>query len=213
MIAIVDYGMGNLRSVEKAFLHLGHEVVVTGDPREVERAQGIVLPGVGAFGDAVEELRARGLLQVIREALSEDRPFLGICLGYQLLFSESEESPGAEGLGFLPGRVVRFPTGLKVPHMGWNDVHPVRPHPLLRGVEKGTFFYFVHSYYVVPEREEDVLTRTEYGVTFASGAAVGRVAAFQFHPEKSSSAGLRILDNFARLCREGWPPDGQGGGR
>lgn len=212
MIAIVDYGMGNLRSVEKAFLHLGHKVVVTGDPGEVERARGIVLPGVGAFGDAVEELRERGLLPVIREALSEDRPFLGICLGYQLLFSESEESPGAEGLGFLPGRVVRFPSGLKVPHMGWNDVHPVRPHPLLLGVEKGTFFYFVHSYYVVPEREEDMLTRTEYGVTFASGAAVGRVTAFQFHPEKSSSAGLRILDNFARLCREGWPTDGRGGG-
>ncbi|MDI6872969.1 imidazole glycerol phosphate synthase subunit HisH [Candidatus Solincola sp.] len=204
MIAIVDYGMGNLRSVEKAFVFLGHQVSVTGDPREVAAAEGVVLPGVGAFGDAARELERRGLTGVLREVLENNRPFLGICLGYQLLFEESEESPGARGLGFLPGRVVRFGQGLKVPHMGWNDVDPVRPHPLLQGIERGTFFYFVHSYYVVPEREEDVLTRTEYGVTFASGAAVGKVAAFQFHPEKSSSAGLRILDNFARLCQEGW---------
>ncbi len=209
MIAIVDYGMGNLRSVEKAFAFLGHRAVVTGDPREVVEASGVVLPGVGAFGDAARELKRRGLEEALKEVLRADRPFLGICLGYQLLCEESEESPGAKGLGFLPGRVVRFAQGLKVPHMGWNDARAVRPHPLLAGVENGSFFYFVHSYYVVPEREEDVLTLTEYGVTFASGAAVGKVAAFQFHPEKSSSAGLRILDNFARLCREERPRGGR----
>ncbi|WP_287152851.1 imidazole glycerol phosphate synthase subunit HisH [Candidatus Solincola tengchongensis] len=208
MIAVVDYGMGNLRSVEKAFAFLGHRVKVTGDPREVAAAEGVVLPGVGAFGDAVRELEERGLTGALMEVLEEDRPFLGICLGYQLLCGESEESPGARGLGFLPGRVVRFGEGLKVPHMGWNDVHVLRPHPLLEGIEDGTFFYFVHSYYVLPDREEDILMRTEYGVSFASGAAVGKVAAFQFHPEKSSTAGLRILDNFARFCREGWPESG-----
>lgn len=202
LIAIVDYGMGNLRSVEKAFVYLGHQVVVTGDPQEVERAHGIVLPGVGAFGDAVRELRERGLFSILREALLGGRPFLGICLGYQLLFEESEESPGEEGLGFLPGRVVRFPPGLKVPHMGWNDIRLARTHPVLRDVPQGSYFYFVHSYYPVPARREDVLTITDYGVTFASGAAAGRALGFQFHPEKSSQMGLRILDNFARSCRE-----------
>ncbi|MGQ9476465.1 MAG: imidazole glycerol phosphate synthase subunit HisH [Actinomycetota bacterium] len=205
MIVVVDYGMGNLRSVEKAFSFLGHEVAVSDDPRRVAHASGVVLPGVGAFGDAVRELEKRGLLEVLREILHEGRPFLGICLGYQLLCSKSEENPGVPGLGFLPGKVVRFSGELKVPHMGWNDVHPVRRHPLLQGIEDGSYFYFVHSYYVVLEREDHVLTRTEYGIPFASGAAVGRAVAFQFHPEKSSTAGLRILDNFARLCREAWP--------
>lgn len=213
MIAIVDYGMGNLRSVEKAFACLGHEVSVTGDPRRVAEAEGVVLPGVGAFGDAMRELERRGLTETLGEVLQEGRPFLGICLGYQLLCEESEESPGVRGLGFLPGRVVRFRGELKVPHMGWNDIHRARNHAILRGIEDGSFFYFVHSYYVVPEREEDVLTRTEYGTVFASGAAVGRAIGFQFHPEKSSSAGLRILDNFARLCGKGGPWDEDRGGR
>lgn len=203
MIAVVDYGMGNLRSVEKAFSYLGYRATVTSDPRALEQAEGIVLPGVGAFGDAMRELDERGLVSVLKEAFSEDRPFLGICLGYQLLCSESEESPGVPGLGLLPGRVIRFPAGLKVPHMGWNDVRFTRRHPVLEGVPEGSYFYFVHSYYVSPYRAEDALLLTDYGVTFASGAAMGRAVALQFHPEKSSSAGLRILDNFGRLCRGG----------
>lgn len=203
LIIVVDYGMGNLRSVEKAFSFLGHEVAVSGDPEEVAAAAGVVLPGVGSFGDAMKELRRRRLLACVEEAVRGGRPFLGICLGYQLLCEESEESPGVSGLGVLPGRVLRFPPSVKVPHMGWNDVRATRDHPVLAGVEDGSFFYFVHSFYVVPERREDVLTTTEYGPTFASGAAFGKVVAFQFHPEKSSQAGLRILDNFARWCTGG----------
>ncbi len=203
MIVIVDYGMGNLRSVEKAFAFLGHPARVTGDPQEVAEAEGIVLPGVGAFGDAVRELDSRGLTDPLREAVFGGRPFLGICLGYQLLCAESEESPGVPGLGLLPGRVVRFPGTVKVPHMGWNDVRFTKSHPVLEGVPEGSYFYFVHSYYVSLLREEDVLLLTDYGLTFASGAARDKLVAFQFHPEKSSSVGLRILDNFARMCRGG----------
>lgn len=203
MIVIVDYGMGNLRSVEKAFAFLGHEVAVSGDPEEVAAASGVVLPGVGSFGDAMKELQRRHLLASVEEAVRGDRPFMGICLGYQLLCKESEESPGVLGLGVLPGRVLRFPGSVKVPHMGWNDIKVAKEHLVLAGVEDGSFFYFVHSFYVVPERREDVLTTTGYGLNFASGAAFGNVVAFQFHPEKSSQAGLRILDNFARWCTGG----------
>jgi glutamine amidotransferase len=199
MISIIDYGMGNLRSVEKAFAFLGHEVGVSHDPRDLGKASAIVLPGVGAFGDAMKELESRGLVEPLRNAIGAGVPFLGICLGYQLLFEASEESPGAAGLGILSGRVVRFPTDVKIPHMGWNDARFERPHPVLEKVEEGSFFYFVHSYYVVPEDHGDRLTSTEYGVDFASGAARDNLVAFQFHPEKSSSAGMHILDGFARL--------------
>lgn len=200
MICIVDYGMGNLRSVEKAFAFLGREVVVSSDPEALKAADGVVLPGVGAFGDAMRELEERGLADPLRESISSGVPFLGICLGLQLLFGESEESPGVRGLGVLPGRVVRFPFLVKVPHMGWNDIRLVGIHPVMEGIEEGSYFYFVHSYYVVPERDEHRLTLTRYGDDFVSGVAAKNLVAFQFHPEKSSNAGLRILDNFASLC-------------
>ncbi|NPV59021.1 MAG: imidazole glycerol phosphate synthase subunit HisH [Actinobacteria bacterium] len=200
MICIVDYGMGNLRSVEKAFAFLGREVMVSSDPEVLKAADGVVLPGVGAFGDAMRELDERGLADPLRESISSGVPFLGICLGLQLLFEESEESPGVRGLGVLPGRVVRFPSLVKVPHMGWNDIRLAGMHPAMAGIEEGSYFYFVHSYYVVPERDEHRLTLTGYGDDFVSGVAAKNLVAFQFHPEKSSSAGLRILDNFASLC-------------
>jgi len=205
MISIIDYGMGNLRSVEKAFAFLGHEVAVSHDPQALAKSEGLVLPGVGAFGDAMRELRHRGLVDPLRHAIDRGVPFLGICLGYQLLFETSEESPGVDGLGILPGRVVRFPPDVKVPHMGWNDALFERPHPVLEKVEEGSFFYFVHSFYVVPCDSADRLTTTSYGVDFASGAARENLLAFQFHPEKSSSAGMMILDGFARMCSPGGP--------
>ena len=157
------------------------------------------MPGVGAFGDAMDELERRGLVEPLRKAIGKGLPFLGICLGYQLLFESSEESPGVDGLAVLPGRVIRFPPGVKIPHMGWNDARFERPHPVLEEVGEGSFFYFVHSYYVVADEPGDCLTTTSYGIDFASGAARGNLVAFQFHPEKSSSAGLRILDGFARM--------------
>ncbi len=199
MITIIDYGMGNLRSVEKAFAFLGHEVEVSHDPRSLGTASRIVLPGVGAFGDAMHELHSRDLVEPLRDAIAVGVPFLGICLGYQLLFESSEESPGVEGLGILPGRVVRFPDRVKIPHMGWNDARFERKHAVLEKVEEGSFFYFVHSYYVEPAQPVDRLTATTYGIDFASGAARDNLVAFQFHPEKSSSAGMLILDAFARL--------------
>jgi glutamine amidotransferase len=199
MITIIDYGMGNLRSVEKAFEFLGHKAEISHDPGKLERASSIVLPGVGSFGDAMKELEDRGIVGPLHDAIKAGVPFLGICLGYQLLFDSSEESPGIAGLGVLPGRVVRFPPDVKIPHMGWNDALFTRPHPVLEGVEDGSFFYFVHSYYVAPDEPADRLTSTSYGVDFASGAARGNVVAFQFHPEKSSTAGMRILDAFARM--------------
>ena len=200
MIIIIDYGMGNLRSVEKAFAFLGHRAMVSHDPDRIGDAAGIVLPGVGAFGDAMHELERRGLIGPILETLEDGKPFLGICLGYQLLFESSNESPGVRGLDVLGGQVVRFPAGVKIPHMGWNDVRLIRGHPVLEGVEDGSFFYFVHSYYVQPSKEEHALTVTEYGLEFTSGVARKNLVALQFHPEKSSSTGLRILDNFARMC-------------
>jgi glutamine amidotransferase len=200
MIVIVDYGMGNLRSVEKAFAFLGRAVTVSDDPSSLRGASGIVLPGVGAFGDAMGELESRGMVEPIGDAIAAGIPLLGICLGYQLLFDASEESPGVAGLGIMPGKAVRFPGSVKIPHMGWNDTDFTRAHPVLEGVEENSYFYFVHSYYVVPDEGEHALTMTSYGVDFASGAAWDNVVGFQFHPEKSSSSGLRILDNFARLC-------------
>jgi glutamine amidotransferase len=199
MITIIDYGMGNLRSVEKAFSFLGHEVEVSHDPRSLGAASRIILPGVGAFGDAMHELHSRDLVKPLRDAIAAGVPFLGICLGYQLLCESSEESPGVEGLGILPGRVVRFSDRVKIPHMGWNDARFERRHAVLEKVEEGSFFYFVHSYYVEPAEPRDRLTATTYGIDFASGAARDNLVAFQFHPEKSSSAGLLILDAFARM--------------
>lgn len=205
MIAIVDYGMGNLRSVGKALVRLGHAAEVTRDVRRVERAAGVVLPGVGAFGACMENLRRYGLLAAVRDAALSGRPFLGICLGMQLLFEGSEEFGPVEGLGVLPGRVVRFAacepgSELRVPHMGWNALRVQRGHACLEGVADGTYVYFVHSYYPVPADPELVVTTTPYGVEFASSVGRGPLFACQFHPEKSQTVGLRILDNFARLA-------------
>lgn len=207
MIAIIDYGMGNLGSVRKALERLGYTVEITSEPEAIAKASGLILPGVGAFGDGYRGLEERGLVTVVRETAAAGRPFLGVCLGLQLLFDESEESPGCPGLGILPGKVVRFApkeqTGLKVPHMGWNRITPVagRRNPLLPGGES-PYVYFVHSYYAVPARAEDVLAECEYGVTFPAMVGRDNIFAVQFHPEKSQSDGLAILERFARLTRD-----------
>lgn len=223
-IGVVDYGMGNLRSVSKALESLGFPAVVSGDPAILSRCPGIVLPGVGAFRDCMKNLGRQGLLPFLSDVLAENRPYLGICLGLQVLFTVSEEFGSHEGIGFFPGRVVRFPPGLrgpapnggtaplKVPHMGWNQVDPTRDHPVLRGIDPGTYFYFVHSYYVEPEDPSIVACRTSYGLSFASAVGKGNVMAVQFHPEKSQGAGLAVLANFGRLCREARvPARGPGG--
>ncbi|MBI5577040.1 MAG: imidazole glycerol phosphate synthase subunit HisH [Deltaproteobacteria bacterium] len=209
-IGVVDYGMGNLRSVSKALESLGFPTLVSGDARELSRCRGVVLPGVGAFRDCMDNLSRQGLLPFLSDALADGRPFLGICLGQQLLFSESEEFGRHEGIGFFPGQVVRFPArpagaggaALKVPHMGWNRVEFSGDHPMLRGIPSGSYFYFVHSYYVMPDDAAIVACRTSYGVEFASGVGKGNLLAVQFHPEKSQVAGLALLSNFGRLCRE-----------
>ncbi len=200
MIAIVDYGMGNLRSVQKAFARLGHQAVVTSDPDQVAAAQKVVLPGVGAFADAMHNLRQAALVEPLLEVIRQEKPFLGICLGLQLLFQESYEDGCHQGLGVLPGKVVRFqlPPEYKVPHMGWNQLRIRRRTAMLEGVEEGTYVYFVHSYYVVPEDEQVVATTTDYGLEFVSMVARGRLQATQFHPEKSQQVGLAMLDRFAR---------------
>lgn len=208
MIAIVDYGMGNLRSVQKALQKLGYEAEITSDPEAVLQADKVILPGVGAFGAAMENLRRAGLDRAIRECIEAGKPFLGICLGLQLLFDYSEETWTAErerGLGILRGRVVRFPEGLrdsqgnllKVPHIGWNALHIVRQDTLFNGVAEGSHVYFVHSYFPEPEDEQVVTARSDYGVHFCCAVQHANIRAVQFHPEKSSAVGLRILRNFA----------------
>jgi glutamine amidotransferase len=196
MIAVIDYGMGNLRSVEKALEKVGADVKVSRDPDDVRRASAMVLPGVGAFGNAMENLGKRGLVDVIKQEAAAGKPFLGICLGLDLLFEESDEHGLHQGLGILPGRVELLPTDLKIPHIGWNQVGVRKESPLLKGIPDGSYFYFVHSYAVVPARESDILCTTDYGGEFVSAVARDNVAAFQFHPEKSSSLGLSILRNF-----------------
>lgn len=190
--------MGNLRSVEKALEKVGARVQVTRDPDEVRRADKLVLPGVGAFGDAMHNLEKRCLVQVIREEVTAGKPFLGICLGLDLIFEESDEHGLHQGLGFLPGRVELLPTRLKIPHIGWNQVRFHHESPLLAGVPDGSSFYFVHSYAVVPRLESDILCSTDYGCEFVSAVQRDNIAAFQFHPEKSSSLGLKILENFSQ---------------
>ncbi len=201
MIAIIDYQMGNLRSVQKAFERVGHAAIVTSDPNQIAEAEKVVLPGVGAFRDAIAELQARGLVPLIREIVARDTPFLGICLGLQLLFERSFEDGEHQGLGILPGEVVRFdlPHDYKVPHMGWNQVVPRRAVPLLETTEPGTHFYFVHSYYVVPQDASCVALETDYGVRFCSMVWRDRLFATQFHPEKSQQNGLNMLRRFAEL--------------
>jgi len=202
VITVVDYGVGNLRSVQKALEQVGAEAVVTEDSRVIQAAQGVILPGVGAFGDAMDTLRATGLDVTVREVVKHNIPLLGICLGMQLLFDESEEMGRHQGLGVLPGRTLRFGAGLKVPHIGWNCIRMVRPGGLLSGVTDGDFAYFVHSYYVAPEQAEIVLATTDYGLDFASVVEQGRIFGIQFHPEKSQDVGLRILRNFAEVVKQ-----------
>lgn len=221
MIAVIDYGMGNLRSVQKALEVVGADAKITSDPKDLKKAEKIVFPGVGSFGDSMRELKKRGLEKPLKEAIKDGKPFLGLCLGLQLLFEKSEESPGVKGLCVLKGEVKRFRfrgpgTGnrvsLKVPHMGWNNItrtpNPYTrtpdpgsriPKSILTGVPDGSYMYFVHSYYAKPKDPKVSLTTTEYGIKFASGICKDNVYAFQFHPEKSQELGLKILKNFVRL--------------
>ena len=205
MIAIVDYGMGNLRSAQKGFEKAGHEAVITDDPRRIDDAAGVVLPGVGAFRDCYEGLCARGLREPILGAARSGKPFLGICIGLQLLFEESEEGGVSKGLGVFPGRVVRFPgardSGLKVPHMGWNRLRrvPGRSPALLKNVSQEPHVYFVHSYYARPSEEDLVLATCEYGIEFPAMVGRDNVFAVQFHPEKSQTEGIGILKAFGDL--------------
>jgi glutamine amidotransferase len=201
MIQIVDYGMGNLRSVQKAFEKIGAEAAIVSRPAEVEGAQKLVLPGVGAFRDAIHELKRLELDRPVREHIAAGKPFLGICLGLQLLFDVSYEDGQWEGLGVLSGKVVRFADqpDLKIPHMGWNSLELAKPSRLFEGIPAGSSVYFVHSYYVVPNDESVIAARTEHGTRFVSAIARKNLFATQFHPEKSQSVGLRLLRNFATL--------------
>ena len=201
MITIIDYGMGNLRSVQKGFERIGHQAQVTNDPAEVDRASKLVLPGVGAFEDAMIELKRREMIQPVLAAIDSGKPFLGICLGLQLLFETSYENGRHEGLGVLKGEVVRFdlPSEYSVPHMGWNQLSIPRRAPILEGIEEGAHFYFVHSYYVVPRDPNVVSTTTDYHQPFCSMIWRDNLFATQFHPEKSQADGLRVLQNFAEL--------------
>jgi glutamine amidotransferase len=201
MIAIIDYGMGNLRSVQKGFEKVGHRAEITNDPAAVDAAEKVVLPGVGAFEDAIAELRRRNLVEPVLRAIDSGRPFLGICLGLQMLFETSYENGSHAGLGVLPGEVVRFqiPPDYSVPHMGWNQLAIRHRAPILAGIEEGTYVYFVHSYYVVPRQAEVIAAETDYGGAFCSMICRDNLFATQFHPEKSQSQGLRILKNFAEL--------------
>ena len=201
MIAIIDYDAGNIKSVEKAMHYLGQEVEITRDQERILAADKVILPGVGAFGDAMEKIRQYDLEGVIRQVVDRGTPFLGICLGLQLLFEESEESPGAKGLGILKGRIRRIPggEGLKIPHMGWNTLELSGNGRLFRGVPEEPFVYFVHSYYLEAEEEEIVKAVTWYGTKIHASVEKGNVFACQFHPEKSSSTGLLMLENFVGL--------------
>ena len=200
-IAIIDYGMGNLRSVQKGLERVGFVAQVTRDADRIASAAGVVLPGVGAFGACMDNLRTYGLIDPVRHVVANGTPFLGICLGMQLLFEESEEFGRVPGLGIFPGRVVRFADmpGLKVPHMGWNQIRKQQDPPHLRGIDDGAFVYFVHSYYVAPTDASLTATSTEYGVEFTSAIARDNVFATQYHPEKSQAVGLKILENFGKI--------------
>lgn len=201
MIAIIDYGMGNLRSVQKGFEKVGHEALITNDPAAIRDASKVILPGVGAFPDAMQELRRRKLVEPIRAAIDSGKPFLGICLGLQLLFDVGWEGGRHEGLGVLAGEVVRFevPPEYKVPHMGWNQLAIRRRAPLLAGLADGAYVYFVHSYYVVPRDRDVIATETSYPQPFTSMIWRDNLFATQFHPEKSQADGLRMLKNFAQM--------------
>ena len=202
MIAIVDYGIGNLGSVTKGFRQAGADVELSGDPAVLRRAKALVLPGDGAFGATMAEIESRGLVPLLREAVRERKPLLGICIGMQLLFDESEEHGRHTGLGILPGRVRRFDDALTVPHMGWNTLRARRPHPLLEGIPDGTHVYFVHSYYC-DAAEEVVIATSDYGQDFAAIVGRDNVLGLQFHPEKSQAVGQRLVANFVASVAAG----------
>ena len=212
MIAIVDYGMGNLRSVQKAFEKLKFDALITREQKEIENAKAIVLPGVGAFKDCMDNLENLKLVAPIVDGIKKGKPFLGICLGLQLLFSESEEFGLHRGLDIIKGRVKRFPPDLsdlegdrgklKIPHMGWNRINILKKSPIYEGIDEGSFFYFVHSYYIVPEDIDVAATETYYGIKFVSSIWKDNIFATQFHPEKSQKAGLKVLENFGRLVEK-----------
>jgi glutamine amidotransferase len=197
LIAIIDYGMGNLSSVFKALEKLGADVRITGSASEIGVADSVILPGVGNFGDGMKHLQASGLDKIVKKSIGDGKPFLGICLGMQLLMDESEEAPGLPGLGIFRGKVVRFPkSSLKVPHMGWNNIDNETRNPNLAGIKDGTYFYFVHSYYVKPDDSKINAATCNYGLDFSACIGKKNVFATQFHPEKSQDAGLRILENW-----------------
>lgn len=200
MIAIINYGAGNLRSVINAVTRLGYEPKVTGSSADIFNAQAVILPGVGAGGDVMESLKKLGLIESIQRYIAEDRPFLGICIGLQVLFARTEEGVGCNCLDIVPGKVRRLPEGQKIPHMGWNQVKQVKTHALFRGIPDGANFYFVHSYYGEPANKSLIIGETDYGVTFCSALAKGNLMATQFHPEKSGDLGLRIYENFIKIA-------------
>jgi len=199
-LVIVDYGAGNLRSVARAVAHAGGQPLITSSGRDVERADALIVPGVGAAADTMANLKRHNMVAPIREYIASGRAFLGVCMGQQALFDVSEEGGEHPCLGVLAGRVVRLPDGLKVPHMGWNRVRIVQPHPIFENIPDGSYFYFVHSYYPRPDDAAIVIGETEYGVTFASVVGRDNVVATQFHPEKSGAAGLRMYENFLRMA-------------
>lgn len=198
MITIIDYGVGNLRSVEKAFVAANVEVQISSNLQVLKQAEALVLPGVGAFGDAMLSLKANGFDELILESASKGKPILGICLGFQLLFEESEEFGHHKGLGLLPGKVIRFPNNdLCVPHVGWNQIHKLSSHPILIDIMDNSYFYFVHSFYVEPALTTDLIASTNYGISFSAIAGRNNIVGAQFHPEKSQKPGLTLLKNFA----------------
>ena len=201
MIAIIDYGAGNIQSVAKALRHIGCDCTVTKNKKEILASDGAVLPGVGSFGDTVDTMNAYGIKETVKEYIAGGKPFLGICLGMQLLFPESEESPGAKGLGIFEGTITKIPNGdgLKIPHMGWNSLTINPKSRLLKGIGEEPYVYFVHSYYLTAKDRDLVAARTEYGVTIDAAVEKGNVFATQFHPEKSGETGLKILRNFAKI--------------
>ncbi len=201
MIAIIDYGAGNLRSVQKALAHVGGEAIITDNPQKILRANQVILPGVGSFGDCMKQLHNKNLVTTVHEVVNNGTPFLGICLGLQLLFESSEESPGVAGLGVLPGKIKKIPSykDLKIPHIGWNSLDFTKPSPLFSSLEQGAFVYFIHSYYMQPTNPDIVIASTNYGATLPIALQRDNVFATQFHPEKSGDVGLTILENFTRM--------------
>lgn len=204
MIAIVDYGAGNLHSVKKALDYLNAQSIITSNPDEINNADGVILPGVGSFGHAMQSMQKSGLVSAVKDAANGDKPFLGICLGLQLLFESSQEAQGVEGLGILKGEILTIPrdNGLKVPHIGWNSLEIKQSNGIFKDIKEDSYVYFVHSYYLKATNQNEVAANTHYGVEINAAVQKGNVCAVQFHPEKSGDVGLKILSNFIEMCRK-----------